>query len=82
MSDEELIVIPLPTNSGTVTYAVARLVTDGDRPFAEAITAIPGTVFAPPRRISLSAYSIAQIRPGSSYRPSLYLYEGMILPPP
>jgi hypothetical protein len=82
MSDEDLVVIPLPTNTGTVTYAVARLVKDGDRAFAEAIAAIPDTVFAPPRRIALSTYSLAQIKPGSSHRPNLYLYEGMILPPP
>ena len=49
---------------------------------AEAIVAIPGTVFAPPRRISLSRYSLARIRPGSMGRPDLYLYEGMIMPPP
>jgi hypothetical protein len=82
MPDEDLVVIPLPTSSGAVTYAVARLVQEGERAFAEAIVAIPDTVFAPPRRIALSTYSLAQLRPGSSHRPSLYLYEGMILPPP
>jgi len=82
MSDEDQVVIPLPTNSGSVTYASARLVQDGNRAFAEAIVAIPNTVFAPPRRIALSTYSLAQLRPGSSHRPNLYLYEGMILPPP
>ena len=82
MSDEDLVVIPLPTNSGGVTYAVARLVSEGDRPFAEAIAAIPDTVFAPPRRISLSPHSLTRVRPGSAHRPNLYLYEGMILPPP
>lgn len=82
MSDEDLVVIPLPTNKGTVTYAVARLVGDGDRALAEAITAIPGTSFAPPRRIALSSHSLTRLRPGSSHRPNLYLYEGMVLPPP
>ena len=38
-------------------------------------------VFAPPRKISLSPYSLTRLRPGSHGRPSLYLYEGMILPP-
>ena len=82
MSDEDLVVIPLPTNNGTVTWAVARLVSEGDRAFAEAIVAIPETNFAPPRRIALSSYSVARIRPGSPFRPNLYLYEGMIMPPP
>ena len=82
VSDEDLVVIPLPTNSGAVTYAVARLVSEGDRAFAEAIVAIPDTVFAPPRRISLSPHSLTRVRPGSAHRPNLYLYEGMILPPP
>ena len=82
MPDEDLVVIPLPTNSGTVTYAVARLVSEGNRAFAEAIVAIPDTTFAPPRRIALSSYSLAQLRSGSFHRPNLYLYEGMILPPP
>jgi len=79
---EDLVVIPLPTSRGTVTYAVARLVSEGDGVFAEAMAAVPDTVFAPPRRIALSRHSIARIRPGSSHRPDLYLYEGMILPPP
>jgi hypothetical protein len=82
LSEENLVVIPLPTDNGGLTYAVARLVSEGDRAFAEAIVAIPDTVFAPPRRIALSTYSLAQIRPGSPGRPALYLYEGMILPPP
>ncbi len=82
MSEEDLVVIPLPTKAGGVTYAVARLVTEGDRPFAEAIVAVPETVFAPPRRIALSPQSLARVRPGSSHRPNLYLYEGMILPAP
>ena len=81
-SDEDLVVIPLPTNNGGVTYAVARLVSEGDRAFAEAIVAIPDTIFAPPRRIALSAYSLARLKPGSARRPNLYFYEGMILPPP
>ena len=80
--DETLVVIPLPMDDGGLTYAVARLVVEDDRPFAEAIVAIPGTIFAPPRRISLSRYSLARIRPGSMGRPDLYLYEGMIMPPP
>ena len=83
MSEEDLVVIPLPTSQGTVTYAVARLVSEGDRAFAEAIVATPDTVFAPPRRIALSARSLVRIRPGSPpNRPNLYVYEGMILPPP
>jgi hypothetical protein len=82
MSDEDLVVIPLPTNTGAVTYAVARLVSEGDSIFAEAMGPIPDTTFAPPRRISLSRYNLAQIRPGAPRRPNLYLYEGMILPPP
>lgn len=83
MSDEDLVVIPLPTDKGSVTYAVARLVSDGDRVFAEAIVAVPDTIFAPPRRVVLSRYSLAQIRPGSPpQRPNLYFYEGMIMPPP
>ncbi|HEY3636917.1 MAG TPA: hypothetical protein VGK90_02105 [Rhizomicrobium sp.] len=83
MSDEDLVVIPLPTSNGGVTYGVARLISEGDQAFAEAIVAIPDTVFAPPRRIALSAYSLARIRPGSPpHRPNLYLYEGMIMPPP
>lgn len=82
MSSEDLVVIPLPTDSGTITYTVARLVTDGDGVFAEAIVAVPDTVFAPPRCIALSPHSLAPLRPGSSHRPALYLYEGMILPPP
>jgi len=82
MSDDDLVVIPLPTSNGGVTYAVARLISEGGQPFAEAIVAIPDTTFAPPRRISLSCYSLARIRPGTAHRPNLYLYEGMILPPP
>jgi hypothetical protein len=82
MSDETQVVIPLPLNEGGVTYAVARLVVDDEQPFAEAIVAIPGTTFAPPKRISLSRYSLARLRPGANNRPELYLYEGMIMPPP
>ena len=82
MPEEDLVVIPLPTASGGVTYAVARLVGEGSRAFAEAIVAVPDTTFAPPRRIALSTYSLARIRDGASHRPTLYLYEGMVLPPP
>ena len=82
MSDEALVVIPLPLDTGGLTYAVARLTADGDQPFAEAIVAVPGTMFAPPKRIALSRYGLARIRPGSPGRPDLYHYEGMILPPP
>lgn len=82
MSDDDLVVIPLPTDKGAVTYAVARLVSEGEHAFAEAIVAIPDTVFAPPRRIALSRYSLSRIRPGTPGRPNLYLYEGMILSPP
>ncbi|MGF1456997.1 MAG: hypothetical protein ACFB6R_16650 [Alphaproteobacteria bacterium] len=82
MSDDALVVIPLPlTETGGVTYAVARLVMEGAEPFAEAIAPIPGTPFAPPKRIALSRYGLARIRPGAALRPDLYLYEGMILPP-
>jgi len=82
MSEEDLVIIPLPTLQGTVTYTVARLVSEGSRAFAEAIAAAPDTTFAPPRRIALSLQSLAQVRAGSSHRPNLYLYEGMILPAP
>ena len=60
----------------------ARLVFEEGRPFAEAIVEIPGTRFAPPRRISLSVQSLTRLRSGSPARPDLYLYEGMILPGP
>ncbi len=73
---------PAPVGGGGVTYAVARLIAEGEQAFAEAIIAIPGTTFAPPGRISLSRYSLARIRSGAALRPDLYLYEGMILPPP
>lgn len=82
MSDETLVVIPLPLNDGGVTYAVARLVVEDEKLFAEAIVAVPETTFAPPKRISLSPYSLARLRPGANNRPELYLYEGMIMPPP
>ncbi len=82
MSDEALVVIPLPLEKGGVTYAVARLVAEGEKPFAQAIVAVPGTTFTPPQRIALSRYGLARIRPGAAMRPDLYLYEGMILPPP
>jgi hypothetical protein len=83
LSDEDLVVIPLPTTKGTVTYAVARLVSEADRAFAEAIATVPDTSFAPPRRIALSPYSLARLRDGAPpHRPNLYLYEGMIMPPP
>lgn len=83
MSEEDLVVIPLPTLDGAVTYAVARLVSEGGRAFAEAIVAIPDTRFAPPRRISLSVQSLTRMRAGAPpHRPDLYLYDGMILPPP
>ena len=78
-----LVVISLPTNAGSVNYAVARLVSEAGRPFAEAIVAVPATSVAPQRRIALSRYSLAQLRPGvPPHRPNLYLYEGMIMPPP
>jgi hypothetical protein len=83
LSEEDLVVIPLPTSQGGVTYAVARLVSEGGNAFAEAIAAIPGTVFTAPPRIALSAHSLARIWPGSPpQRPYLYFYEGMIPPPP
>jgi hypothetical protein len=80
--DEDLVVIPLPLSGGGVTYAVARLVEDGGRPFAEAIVAIPDTRFAPPKRVALSAYSLTRVRTGAAGRPELYLYKGMILAGP
>jgi len=79
---ESIVIIPLPTTDNAVTYAAARLVFEDDQAFAEAITEIPGTRFAPPRRVSLSIRSLTRIRDGSSARPDLYLYEGMILPGP
>jgi hypothetical protein len=79
---EDLVVIPLPTLDSGITYATARLVEENGRPFAEAIVAIPNTAFAPPKRISLSLHSLTRLRAGQPGRPSLYLYEGMILPPP
>jgi hypothetical protein len=82
MADEALVVIPLPTDEGKITYALARLVAEGEERFAEAIFPVPGTPFVPERRVSLSRYSLARIRAGSVARPDLYLYEGMILPPP
>ena len=48
--DEDLVVITLPTNQGTVTYAAARLISEDEHAFAEAIVAVPDTAFAPPRR--------------------------------
>ena len=82
MSDEDLVLLPLPTHKGGVTYGVARLVREGERVFAEAIVAVPETNFAPPHRVALSSYSLAQLKPGApGRRPNLYLYEGMILPP-
>lgn len=81
MLDETLVVIPLPLDIGGITYAVARLIEDNGEPYAEAVVPIPGTVFAPPRRIALSRYSLSRIRPGTIGRPDLYFYEGMIMPP-
>lgn len=82
MVEEDLVVIPLPVEAGGVTYSVARLVVEDEVPFAEIIVAMPGTSVQPPRRIMLSRYSLARIRPGSPGRPDLYFYEGMIMPPP
>jgi hypothetical protein len=82
MIEDDLVVIPLPTLDNRVIYATARLIEENGQPFAEAIGAIPNTVFAPQRRISLSPHSLTRLRPGTAGRPSLYLYEGMILPPP
>jgi hypothetical protein len=65
VSDEDLVVIPLPTSNGGATYAVARLISKGGQAFAEAIVSVPDTTFAPPRRIALSRYSLARLRPGS-----------------
>jgi hypothetical protein len=82
MPEDELVVIPLPTLDNRITFATARLIEENGRPFAEAIGAIPDTVFAPPRKISLSPHSLTRLRAGAPGRPALYLYEGMILQPP
>ncbi len=82
MDTGALVVIPLPLIEGGVTYAVARLTEENGRPVAHAIAPVPGTRFAPPRTVALSAYSLSRIRQGTAGRPDLYLYEGMILPPP
>ncbi len=82
MSDEAIVVIPLPTQDSTVTYAAARLVHEEGRAFAEAIVPVPGTTFAPPKRMSLSPRSLARLEPGAPRRAALYLYGGMILPAP
>ena len=83
MPSEDLIVVPIPKLDGGMTYAVARLVEDADlKVFAEAISPVPDTRFAPPKRIALSRHSVTKIRSGAVNRPDLYLYEGMILPPP
>jgi hypothetical protein len=79
---ESVVIIPLPTTDNAVTYGTARLVFEDGRAFAEAVAEIPGTRFAPPKRISLSTQSLTRLRAGSSARPDLYLYEGMILPGP
>jgi hypothetical protein len=79
--EEALVVLPVPTDAGGVTYAVARLVEEGEGRFADPIVAIPGTPALPGRRIRLSRHSLARIRPGTIGRPDLWLYEGMILPP-
>lgn len=79
--DAALVVIPLPLDGGGVTYAVARLSEAQGEPVAEAITTVPGSTFAPPKRIALSRYSLGRIREGTAGRPELYFYEGMILPP-
>ncbi len=81
MSDDALVVIPLPTEDNRITYGVARLIFDGEKRYAEAIAPVPGTAFEPPNRIALSRYSLARVRPGAIGRPDLYVYEGMILPP-
>jgi hypothetical protein len=80
--ENELVIIPLPTLDNRVIYAMARLTDENGRPFAEAIAATPNTMFSPRRKISLSPHGLTRLRPGSPNRPSLYLYEGMILPPP
>jgi hypothetical protein len=79
---DPVVIIPLPTTDNAVTYGTARLVFEDGRAFAEAVTEIPGTRFAPPRRISLSTQSLTRIRAGGPARPDLYLYEGMIMPGP
>jgi hypothetical protein len=82
LAPDDLVVIPLPLESGGVTFATARLISVEDEPYAEAIYPIPGTRFAPPKRIALSRYGLARIRAGNHERPDLYLYEGMVLPSP
>jgi hypothetical protein len=80
--DEMLVVIPLPLESGRITYVVARLLEEGGETFAEAIAPVPGSSFAPPQRTTLSRYSLGRIREATGGRPALYFYEGMILPAP
>lgn len=80
--DEDMVVIPLPTHGGGVTYGVARLIESHGKVFAEAIAPVPDTTFAPPRRVELSRYSLGRVRSGSLASPDLYVYEGMILPAP
>jgi hypothetical protein len=80
LSDEDLVVIPLPTTRRRDLRR--RPAGQEDTRAFEAIVAVPDTSFAPPRRSALSSYSLAQLRPGSPQRPNLYLYEGMIMPAP
>jgi hypothetical protein len=80
MIEDELVVIPLPLDAGGITYTVAKLVVVDDVPFAEIITAAPGTRIEASKKIMLSRYGLNRIRPSSPGRPELYFYEGMIMP--
>ena len=49
-----VVIVPLPTTDNAVTYGTARLeFEDGQALRGKTVTEIPGTRFAPPRRISL-----------------------------
>lgn len=81
-SDTDIVIVPVPTAGGAVTWAAARLVLAEGAPFAEAITATPDATFAPPQRIALSSESLTRLRPGRPGRAGLYFYEGMVMPAP
>jgi hypothetical protein len=76
-SEENLVVIPLPTLDSWITCATARLIEENGRPLAEAIGTIPNRVRAPAEDFAFAAQP-HRLRPGSAGWPSLYRYEGMI----
>jgi hypothetical protein len=82
MPDEDLIVIPLPLSGGGITYGVARLVLDGERPFAEAIVAIPGTRVRPAGPDPAVAPRHREGPAGIGGAPGPLRLRRMILPPP